>query len=238
MPDYVSLTAGEWSALLATLQLPEPVGVGLSLPDEESEAVDLGLQSLLGRGLLAPGASDADVDPLVARLLVVMLDAEEVLSICVATAGSVTRRSWFVIGETGVAALVDELGNIRLELAPLDAVAVVAKSYLSALRSGSPGSEQYPLDLASLEAALGRLQNGQSAELGESAAGTVSVDMVGSVEAWIADGDRLTGEALVVVGLPSRGTWVVDGDGDVPLLTQLRPPWPDLVSRFAPMPPI
>jgi hypothetical protein len=235
MSDYVSLTTEEWSALIATLGLPEPVCVGLALPGGDSDQIDLGLRSLLGRGLLAPGAGDDDVDPLVSRLLVGMLEAEEVLSICVALAGSVTRRTWFANGDTGIATLIDELGNIRLEIAPLEAVCDVARSYLTSLRSSAPGSEQYALDLASLEVALRNVQHGEPAELGVTASRPMSVDMVGSVESWVADGDHLNGEVVVVVGLPRRGTWVVDGDGEVPLLTQLRQPWPDLVSRFAPV---
>ncbi len=233
MSDQLSLTPEELLALLATLGLPEPVGLDLA-GEVTQEALDLGMRSLIGRGLLDPGA-DPDVHPHVAQILVVLLDADEIVAISVARSRTLIRAVFYAFGDVGLCASVDELGNVHLELAPAEAAVEQARAALEALRTREPVPEQYAVTAEDAKAALQQLLNGQPASLplGSSAA-AATVDLAGTVQGWAVTEDGLEREAVVVVGLAERGTWVIDGAGERALLTQLRSPWPDSLARFTP----
>jgi hypothetical protein len=231
MTNALSFTTEEWTALLGILDLPEPFGLP-SVAAVSDGMKNVGARSLLGRGMLLSGDT-AEPHPDVTTLLVAVLDAQEVVQVSTAHArGYLMTYSWFAMGDTGVSASLDPLGNYRFLIGPVDEVAEQAKGSLSGLRADPPAPQQYPVETAALGAALQVLVEGTG--IPTLAGVQAGVEIVGSVHGWVSDEEQVTEDEVVVVGLVDRGLWVVDADGESPLLTQQARPWPDLLTLFAP----
>lgn len=237
MAYSLSFTTEEWAATMAALALPSPLGLddvtgeaGVE-PDEATLAV--GARSLLGRGLFDPSDSDNDVHPLLVRLLLALLEAEEVVVVNTAYPGATTMHGWYVVNEIGVAMSQDLFTNLRFRVAPAEDVVAQAKQTLGSLAPATPAREQHPVTPDDLRAVLTAL-TGDAGSAPSLRTGTVSrpVSYLANVRGWTRDGSDVAEASLLVVGFADHGAWVVDDDGGVPVLTQLRPPWPDSLRRF------
>lgn len=233
MAYTLSFTTEEWSAAVTALELPEPLGLdGIAGPDPAALAV--GGRSLLGRGLFDPSDTEHDVHPLLVGLLLALLEAEEVVVVDTAYQGATTTNGWYVVGATGVSMSQDPFTNLRFRLAPADEVVAQAKQALAGLAPAAPAREQYAVDPADLRAVLTAFTGDESsAAVLKTGATSRAVSFLAHVRGWTRDGSDVLESGLMVVGLGDHGSWVVDDDGGVPVLTQLRSPWPEL-KRFDP----
>ena len=239
MAYTLSFTTEEWAAAVSALELPEPLGLdgvaGAAGGEPDAAALAVGARSLLGRGLFDPADTEHDVHPLLVGLLLALLEADEVVMVDAAYPGATTTNGWYVAGPAGVSMSQDPLTNLRFRVAPAEDVIAQAQQTLRALVPSAPAREQYPVEPDDLRAVLTALTGGeQQAPTLKTGATSRPVSFVANVRGWTRDGEDVTESGLLVVGLADHGNWVVDDDGGgVPVLTQLRPPWPEL-QRFAP----
>jgi len=234
----LSFTTEEWAAAVSALELPEPLGLDgvAGAPGEpDAAALAIGARSLLGRGLFDPADTEHDVHPLLVGLLLALLEADEVVMVDTAYQGATTTNGWYVAGPAGVSMSQDPFTNLRFRVAPADEVIAQARQAFAALASANPAREQYPVDPAGLRAVLTAFAGDgeQPAPTLPTGATARPVSFLANIRGWTRDGEDVAESGLMVVGLGDHGNWVVDDDGGVPVLTQLRPPWPEL-QRFNP----
>jgi hypothetical protein len=235
----LSFTTEEWAAVVSALEIPEPLGLdliaGLGDGAANPAGAEYGVRSLLGRGLFDPADSAADVHPLLVRLLLALLEAEEIVLVATAYPGTTTAHGWYVVGDVGVAMSQDPFTNLRFRVAPADDVIAQAKQALAALRPVTPAREQYPIDPADLRAVVQGLADPEGpAPMVQTGTASRPVSFLSTVKSWTREGTDVEESGVLVVGLDGHGAWVVDDDGGVAVLTQMRPAWPDALRRFDP----
>jgi hypothetical protein len=233
----LSFTTEEWAAAIAALELPEPLGLdGITGPPDgepDSAALAVGARSLLGRGLFDPSDSDRDVHPLFVGLLLALLEAEEVVVVTTAYPGATTTNGWYVVGATGVSMSQDPLTNLRFRVAPANEVIAQAKDTFAQLATAAPAREQYPVEPSDLRAVLESLTGeDQPSPVLRTGGTSRPVSFLASIRGWTREGQDVVESSLFAVGLTGHGNWVVDDGGGVPVLTQMRSPWPDALNRF------
>lgn len=239
MAYTLSFTTEEWAAVVSALEIPQPFGLEfvLGAADEETDggALAYGARSLLGRGMFDPADADNDVHPLLVRLLLALLEAEEIVLVSTAYPGTTSTYGWYVVGAWGVAMSQDPFTNLRFRVGPADEVIAQAKQTLATLRPATPAREQYPIDPADLRAVVAALGTADGpAPVLQAGSASRPISFLSSVRSWTRDGADVEESGLLVVGLDGHGAWVVDDGGGVGVLTQMRPAWPDALRRFDP----
>jgi hypothetical protein len=235
----LSFTTEEWAAVVSALEVPQPLGLDLVLgePDGETDsaALEYGARSLLGRGMFDPADSDNDVHPLLVRLLLALLEAEEIVLVSTAYPGMTSTYGWYVVGAWGVAMSQDPFTNLRFRVAPAAEVIAQAQQSLASFRPATPAREQYPIDLGDLRPVVAALASAEGpAPVLEAGPATRSISFLSTVRSWTRDGADVEESGVLVVGLDGHGAWVVDDGGGVAVLTQMRSAWPDGLRRFDP----
>lgn len=205
MSDPLSLTTEEWAALLATLGLPEPLGISLLDPDDPvgPAALSMATRSLLGRELLTLDGGDDDIHPQLARLILALCDAEEIVAVTLARPGVITTLAWYAIDGTGVAVFVDPFGNVKLEMAPAAEVVDQARRALADLRATTPAYAQHPVEPAALREVFDALSADEPRPVRLALSGEQhEVELLGTVRGYTQIDQTVTTETVLVVGSP------------------------------------